>query len=184
MADSNDERLALIPALAGQSPSGYIGRTALMKYIYFLQALRNVPLGYRFTLYSYGPFDSDVLADLASAETLNVVKSDLATYLGGYGYRISPAERAEWSRKRSSAFLSHHKEDVKWVLHTFGSYTSAELELLATIVFVDREAQQKKERIRLNDLVKRVHEVKPHFSEDKIQTYANRLIKEKLLAYA
>jgi len=184
MADNNEARLALIPALAGQSSNGYIGRTALMKYMYFLQVLRKVPLDYRFTLYSYGPFDSDVLADLASAESLNVVKSDLATYLGGYGYKISPAERAEWLRKRASAFLSHHKEDVKWVLHTFGSYTSVELELLATIVFVDREAQQKKEKIRLNDVVKRVHEVKPHFKEDKIQTYANRLIKEKLLAHA
>ena len=184
MADSNEGRLALIPVLAAQSSNGYIGRTALMKYMYFLQVLRKVPLGYRFTLYSYGPFDSDVLADLGSAESLDVVKSDLAPYLGGYGYKISPAGRAEWLRKRSSVFLSHHKEDVKWVLHTFGSYTSAELELLATIVFVDREAHQKKERIRLNDVVKRVHEIKPHFNEDKIQSYATRLIKEKLLAYA
>jgi hypothetical protein len=52
------------------------------------------------------------------------------------------------------------------------------------MVFVDREAQQKKVRIRLTDVVKRVHEVKPHFKEDNIQTYATRLIKEKLLAYA
>ena len=184
MSDNIESRLALIPALAGQSSCGYIGRTALMKYMYFLQVLRKVPLGYRFTLYSYGPFDSDVLADLASAETLNVVKSDLATYLGGYGYKISPAERAEWIKKRASTFISHHKEDIKWVLHTFGSYSSAELELLATIVFVDREAKQKKERIHMNDIVKRVHEVKPHFNEDKIQTFANRLIKEKLLAHA
>jgi hypothetical protein len=184
MEENIEARLALIPALAGQSSNGYIGRTALMKYMYFLQVLRKVPLGYRFTLYSYGPFDSDVLADLASAESLDVVKSNLTTYLGGYGYQISPAARAEWLRKRSSTFLSHYKEDVKWVLRTFGSYTSVELELLATIVFVDREAQQNKEKIRLNDIVKRVYEVKPHFKEDKISLYASRLIKEKVLIHA
>ena len=51
MTDLTDARNALIAYLAEHSPSKWIGRTALMKYCYFLQVLRDVPHGYNFTLY-------------------------------------------------------------------------------------------------------------------------------------
>src|SRR5262249_12172233 len=54
-------RLATIVALVERSSGKSLGRTAVMKLLYFLSALRGVQLGYRFTLYSYGPFDSEVL---------------------------------------------------------------------------------------------------------------------------
>ena len=50
-------RLALIPVLAENAPGGQIGRTALMKFAYFLQTLRSVPLGYRFTLIPFSRVD-------------------------------------------------------------------------------------------------------------------------------
>ena len=65
MSDGNEARLALITVLAARSKGGYMGRTALMKYMYLLQTVRGLPLNYRFTLYSYGPFDADVLVDLS-----------------------------------------------------------------------------------------------------------------------
>src|ERR1700733_8978318 len=88
-------RLGLIPALAERSTTGYIGRTALMKYMYFLQTLRRIPLDYHFSMYSYGPFDSDVLADLSSAEALDIVKMNAVEFSGGYGYQIYPGSQAE-----------------------------------------------------------------------------------------
>ena len=63
MSERDKERLSLIPVLAESHPSHHIGRTALMKYMYFLQTLRGVQLGYNFSMYSYGPFDADVLSD-------------------------------------------------------------------------------------------------------------------------
>ena len=60
MTDLHDNRIGTIARLAEKAPPNF-GRTALMKFCYFLQSLRGVPLSYRFTLYSYGPFDSDVL---------------------------------------------------------------------------------------------------------------------------
>src|ERR1035438_8492020 len=90
-----DERLAVITDLCSRAPCGSLGRTALMKLCYFLQVLKGVPFGYRFTLYSYGPFDSNVLADLGTAESLGAVHSTVAYYSGGYGYNIQKAERAD-----------------------------------------------------------------------------------------
>jgi hypothetical protein len=152
-----------------------------MKYMYLLQTVRGVPLGYRFTLYSYGPFDSDVLVDLSVAEGLEAVESEVELYSGGYGYRIRPAQNAKWLEKRHEKILRKYDKDVDWVIKNFGSFTSAELELIGTIVYVDRESLGARKRLRLDQMAKLVHEVKPHFSTDKVLQYARRLANESIL---
>jgi uncharacterized protein len=179
MADINEARLALIPVLAARSKGGHMGRTALMKYMYLLQIVRGLPLNYRFTLYSYGPFDSDVLVDLSIAESLEGVATELELYSGGYGYKIKPSSNAEWLKGRAEKFLSRYSKDIDWVIKKFGSFSSAELELVGTIVYVDRESGGAKKR--LEQIARLVHEVKPHFSEDKVLQYARRLSAESIL---
>jgi hypothetical protein len=181
MSDINESRRALISLLASKSKHGHVGRTALMKYMYLLQTLRGVPLGYRFTLYSYGPFDSNVLVDLSVAEAFEAVESELELYSGGYGYKIRPARNAKWLQKRAEKFLSRYGKDIEWVIKNFGSFTSAELELVGTIVFVDREPIRRKGKSELTEIARLVHEVKTHFSREKILQYASRLADESLL---
>ena len=111
-----DARLAVIAKLATLAPAGYLGRTALMKFCYLIQTVRHVPLGYRFTLYSYGPFDSDVLSDLGTAENLEAVKATVVQYSGGYGYRISKADRAEATIEAGIGLLESHTGDIDWVI--------------------------------------------------------------------
>src|SRR2546428_613825 len=122
------DRLALITSLAGQAP-GQFGRTALMKFAYFLQAVRRVPLGYHFTLFSYGPFDSRVLNDLHHAEVLGGVDVETVYFPQGYGYLVSPGKAAEKLKSKASDFLAKYREDIDWVVREFGSRTAGELEL-------------------------------------------------------
>src|SRR3972149_3482778 len=75
LSGSTWNRLALITALVKEMPG--LGRTAIMKLPFFLVVLRNVPLDYDLRLYTYGPFDSNVLDDLSYAESLEAVKSEL-----------------------------------------------------------------------------------------------------------
>jgi hypothetical protein len=181
MPDTSEPRRALISVLAAKSKGGYMGRTALMKYMYLLQTVRGVPLGYHFTLYSYGPFDSDVLVDLSVAEAFEAVESELELYSGGYGYKIRPADNSKWLEKRFEKFLTRYHKDVDWVINRFGSLTSAELELVGTIVYVDREVVSGKRRLDLVQVARMVHEVKPHFSQDKVLKYARQLANDRLL---
>jgi hypothetical protein len=181
MSDVSESRRALISVLAARSKAGYIGRTALMKYMYLLQTVRGVPLGYRFTLYSYGPFDSDVLVDLTVAEAFEAVKTELELYSGGYGYKIRPAHNSKWLEKRSEKFLSRYRKDLDWVIKNFGSFSSAELELVGTIVYVDREVLRGKTRTGLQQIAKLVHEIKPHFSKEEILQHASRLAEDNIL---
>ncbi|HUK23377.1 MAG TPA: hypothetical protein VLV49_02270 [Terriglobales bacterium] len=160
-----------------------MGRTALMKYMYLLQAVRNVPLDYHFTLYSYGPFDSDVLADLSIAESLEAVESELVLYSGGYGYKIRPNRDRQWLQKRAGKFINRYEEDVTWVITHFGYLTSAELELVGTIVYVDQECSVGKHE-GLQRVAELVHEIKPHFSMRKILEYAQNLADEDVLQAA
>lgn len=160
------DRIAVITRLAEKSQG--LGRTALMKYCYFLQTLRRVPLGYSFSLYSYGPFDSDVLADLDATESVGGVKTEVVYYSGGYGYRIEPGARTDGAKRWSADFLKQYEGDIDWVLAQFGSLNSAQLELASTIIYSDREAVVKNEKLTPNQLTQRIHDVKPHFSNAQI----------------
>lgn len=171
-----DARLGLIARLTAKAPNGHLGRTSLMKYCYFLQVLRGVPLGYTFTLYSYGPFDSDVLADLDFAEAVGAVTSQQVIFSGGYGYQIKSGPTANLVEKRSNEFVKKYNADIDWVVKTFGTLTSAELELTSTIVYVDRESAHARQSISIDDLAARVHEIKPHHSIERIKQHATDLL--------
>jgi uncharacterized protein len=180
-SELQDARLAVITELASRAPSGRIGRTALMKFSYLLQTVRGVPLGYRFTLYSYGPFDSSVLSDLSTAETLRAVQSNLTYYSGGYGYQIRQGEHGDSVMKAGQEFLNRYQESIDWVLQEFGSHGSADLELESTIIYVDREAARKSETLSIELLGQRVRDVKPHFAEDYIREKVSQLTSKGLL---
>jgi hypothetical protein len=179
MRDIQSARLATLVALAEKKP--LLGRTAVMKLCYFLQTLRDVPLGYRFTLYSYGPFDSSVLSDLSTAETLGGIESKTVFYSGGYGYEISPAGRSRSVRNLASGFVKKYRSDIDWALERFAKFGSADLELLSTIIYVDREFATTNERLTADALAEKVREVKPHFAEEYIRGKVDYLRQEKML---
>jgi len=182
MNETYKARLGLLPTLAEQAPAGHIGRTALMKYMYFLQTLRKVPLGYNFSLYSYGPFDSDVLADLSSAQALNIVNVTPVEFPGGYGYRIQPGNRAESAKRSADEFLRKYAGDIAWLFSVFGDFNSANLELASTAVYVDRELARSGEHRSIQDITSRVHEIKPHFNKQYVRKVVTDLTKKGVLS--
>ena len=179
MSDNLNARLATIVALVEKHPP--LGRTAVMKLCYFLQTLRNVPLGYRFTLYSYGPFDVSVLSDISSAETFGGIVSKTVLYPGGYGYEISPASKSRAVKAMASNFIKKYGPDINWAIEQFGELGSADLELLSTIVYVDRESAEAKARQSADSLAERVQEIKPHFKKSYVQSKVTYLEEEHLL---
>ena len=175
------ERLALIAYLAERTPGRWLGRTALMKFCYLLKVIRGLPLEYRFTLYSYGPFDSAVLTDLGSAEALGLVKSTFQPYASGYGYRIESLLRLDEAEELAGGLVRDHHSDFEWLMENFGNKNSAELELDTTIVFMDRDAAFKNRALAIDDLTRKVLEVKPHFSGEAIKRAAVSLQEKDLL---
>lgn len=174
-------RLAVIARLSERVPG--LGRTALMKLCYFLQQLRRVPLGYHFTLYAYGPFDPDVLADLDAVEALGGVKSQLVYYPSTYGYQIKADEGSSRVQEAGLEFLNKHREDIEWVVSEFASLNSADLELVSTIVYADAEIGRVPSKGTLFTLVQMVRDLRPHFSESQIRQIAEELQAKGILRH-
>lgn len=160
-----ETRVAILARMVQRAPNQTLGRTQVMKLFYFLQELKGVFLGYDFTLFTYGPFDSEVLSDLSSACGRGAVTEDTIQYPRGFGYVIAPAEHAE---KLSNALHAEHPHTAKMadeVVSEFGSFGAGELELRSTILYVDREAMQLSDTFTNRTLAERVRQIKPHFTE-------------------
>src|SRR5262245_24920194 len=141
MTDNLLERVALIAEIVRRAPTA-LGRTAVMKCLFFLKALRKVPLSYRFRLYTYGPFDSDVLYDLRYAESLAAVKSLLVAYSGGRGYEYEPGPQAEKISRQAAEFLKQYEESIDWIVKEFGNRSAMDLEMASTLVYIDRSVAE------------------------------------------
>jgi hypothetical protein len=172
----------LIAALVERAPGQTLGRTALVKLAYLLQVFRRVPLGYDFRLYTYGPFDAEVLNDLARAQALQVVEVKVVLNAVGYGYDIRPGANLDWVKRRAAPWLAQHEEALAWVMSEFGHRSASELELVGTIIYVDRVNQKQKQQVSVDNLVQRVREIKTHFTEDFVKAKVQELVGKQLLS--
>src|SRR5262245_9514189 len=124
------ELAAIADLVAKAQEKGFsLGRTQLMKLLYLLESVRGLPLNYHFTLYTYGPFDSEVLEDLVYAESLEAIKSRIESHPKGYQYIITPGERISDVQASEEDFLKKYGNDFDWVITEFGSRTAADLEM-------------------------------------------------------
>jgi hypothetical protein len=172
-----DLRLATISALVQQASPHPLGRTAIMKLVYFLQTLRNVPLGYDFRIYTYGPYDSQVLEDLKIAELKSAVKSSVVGYAMGTGYAITPGMEAGSVVARSPS-ISSFMADIASVIADFGNRSAIDLEMASTIVFVDRIEASSGRPATIPEAAQKVREMKPRLDVGRIVQEAHSL-KEK-----
>jgi len=161
-----------------------IGRTALMKLLYFAMALKEAPLEYHFKLYTYGPFDPDVLQDLELAGSLKAVNIGLEVFPKGYAYVLERGERSDEIQGYSKAFLEKVHEALDWVVESFGNRPASELETLSTLVHVQRANAERGEKLTMERLVRKVKEIKPQLSEERLTEEARALRERGMLAVA
>ena len=122
--------------LVEQSPHGTLGRTAIVKLLYLVQEVRAVPLGYDFRLYTYGPFASEVLDNLGTAQSFQSIHIKTILYPSGYGYEVRAGSKAETVKECVADWLASHESALTWAVENFGGRSASELEIIATIVYV------------------------------------------------
>ncbi len=178
MIDINWNRYALIAELTKRihSVSPQFGKTALQKLVFFTQEVYKVDCGYDFKLYSYGPFDSQLLSDLdmvAHWGCVSIIRVNDS--LGGY--RIDPTESVDSIRDRAVEFLDTEstRNALNDLISTYGSMTARDLELRATTVYVAQDLHAKGEQSTLERVRHLVGQLKPKFSSDEIERAAIEL---------
>ncbi|HMA70471.1 MAG TPA: hypothetical protein VKP67_03115 [Xanthobacteraceae bacterium] len=180
MPDVSTIRRGVIVALTRRL-NDKLGRTGLMKLIYFLQTVKGVPLKYDFRLYTYGPYDSQVLDDLMVTQALGGIRSRAFQWSAGTGYVLSEGEKASAVMQPASTAIAHINEDLDWVVGEFGSMSASDLEIASTIIYVDRDCEMSGEKISESELATRVQQIKRHHDKRKIALETHRLRERQML---
>lgn len=171
-----DNRLDIIYELAVQKPG--LGKTAMMKYLFLLQNVYNVPLDYDFEIYTYGPYSSEVMEDIDDAAWKNIITVKTELYSSGHvGYCIN----TKCKKEKESEFVASFKESIKDLLEQFGDRNAKELELSSTIVYLYMNARMNGWNSDEQAISEDVHEIKPHFQKDKIKQEYIRLYNNNIL---
>jgi uncharacterized protein YwgA len=166
------QRLVAISKLAEAfaEKSVQFGKTALQKTVYLLQELYSLDLEYRFGLHTYGPFCPELLSDLDFAEALDLV--EIRRSSEGDGFDIAPKAPATFEKRTTDEFKGKLADSIRRLLRDFGGRTARELELLSTIIFIDREPETTRSE---EELVRLVREIKPKFPEAEIKASMDNL---------
>lgn len=142
-----------------------IGKTGIMKCMYFLQEVFNVDLGHRFSMYTYGPFAPDVLGEISAATNDGYIKSEMVNYPNGIGYKFRSLEKPV-----STDVINECSKHIEFLKKNFNDYDAKSWELAATIVYVS-----KLNKNGVDALVEWVNKLKPHFDKEKIRTEYERI---------
>jgi len=154
--------------------SPQFGKTVLQKLVFILQEVYKVPCEYEYILYNYGPYSGDLAEDLSFFASMDGVS---VQWNQGFGFKILPAGKTDHFRERAQNFLTTYNDAIEKVINNFGRMTAKELELRSTIIYVNKETSMAKD-----NLIKRVKEIKPHFSESEISNSIEQLIELKIIA--
>jgi uncharacterized protein YwgA len=119
-----------------QQHSGYLGRTAIQKIVYFLQVL-DVPMRYRFEVFHYGPFCSTVLGDLEwliADEVITDNSPDPSKYS-----KYTPGPACNELITIHAAKLKEYEDTVRSTVKALLPLKPEHLELIATLDYAFRE---------------------------------------------
>lgn len=140
------------------------GRKAFQKIIHLTSELADVPTGYEFSFYTYGPYSRALASDLELAEDIKVVSSTKDEATGGYDIKVGSLGHAFVKMVESD--LTPHKTKLDWISKCFGKSTAKSLELYSTIVFLKRNDPFKSD----DEIANQVKKLKPKYELSEINS--------------
>lgn len=163
---TSDEKYALVAYIVkSYAERGSLGKKALQKIVHLLSEIYGISSGYRFQLYTYGPFSRELQGDIDILDSMGVieVKFDGAKN----GYQISPTPNTDILIKKHSDFLDGLKLPITSALDRFGDKLAKTLELSSMLVFIIKHKMV--DDIQ-NDVavISKFMEVKPHYQKEDI----------------
>lgn len=154
-------RIALVSALGDKllERGSWCGETHLQKSVYLLQEIGKAPTEFRFILYKHGPFSFDLRDELTAMRADGFLELRARPY--PYGPSLVPTEASRKLRSRYQKLIAEHENALDFVAGIVGNRGVAELERLATALFVTREEPGQRS---VEDRARRLCELKPHIS--------------------
>lgn len=163
---------ALIIYLAGRADEINLGKTKLQKLIYFLKAVKNLPLEYSYRFYTYGPYCDELAGDLSYLSAIGALEISFDT--NRFGYAVREGKHADMFRNKAEWFFKKHQQDIDDVVQKFMGKNAREMELLSTILYLTYNEQQCREN--RDSLLERAKDLKPQFAPAEIEAGIDQLI--------
>lgn len=158
-----------------------LGKTAMVKYLYLLQEVYNVPLQYNFEIYTYGPYTSEVMGDIDLATHFGAISTEVCHYTNTYGYSLNPSVNIDNYINKEKSFLNKQKKSINDIIAKFGQKTAKELELITTIIYLYKSYINNNWDASIKEISRNVHEIKPHFDISSIQREYRELDEKGIL---
>lgn len=141
-----------------------LSKIALQQLLYILQEVYSVDSGYEFRFYTYGPYSTELIADLDDLLSRNILSLEYCSGPDYYGSKLLPGENYKEDFINNEGFLEENKEKIEKVVQLFGRYKARELELRGALIFLGLRSG-----IKRKDLITAIKETKPYFKEKEIQ---------------
>lgn len=138
----------------------WCGETHIQKAVYFLQELLKVPLGYGYILYKHGPFSFDLRDEITELRVYELFR--LETRPVPYGPSLKPTTNAKGLKSRFPKTLANYSKHLTFVAEALDGKGVADLERLATALFVSVTDKDVEPETR----ARKLHALKPHVSLD------------------
>jgi hypothetical protein len=168
------QREAVIAALDDKlaDHGSWCGETHLQKGVYALQDLLNVPTGFPFILYKYGPFPRELRAELGSMHVDGFLT--LVAQPQPYGPTLQTTDTArEQLQARCPKTLRRYDRHLEFVAENFGGLGVGELERLATALWVRKRELPD---VDIASQAARISQHKPHVPEEQAREALERVI--------
>src|ERR1700722_12155832 len=136
------------------------GETHIQKAAYLLSELRDVAFNFDFILYKHGPFSFGLHDELSSMAADDLI--DRFSVSPHYGPQLLVTPRGAQLEERFEKTMQRYGESLDWITDILGSRGVADLERLATAMWMTRQSPEASVRPRAEALV----DVKPHISLD------------------
>jgi hypothetical protein len=136
----------------------WCGETHIQKAAFCLQELLKVPMGYTFVLYKHGPFSFDLRDEITEFRIYDLLRLEPRSV--PYGPSLRPTNSAEELKERFPKTMAAYGERIDFVARILGGKGVAELERLATALFVTKKNPRgsKEQRAEM------INTLKPHVS--------------------
>lgn len=140
----------------------WCGETSVQKTCYLLQELLDVPLGFAFVLYKYGPYSFGLTDELTALRADGVLS--LRVVDERYGPRYDPGDNAAVVRSKFPKTIRRYRPQIDFLAAKVGNKDVADLERFATAFYIRRQFGGS---LPVKKRAQKLAELKPHIPLDK-----------------
>jgi len=173
-----EKRINAIAYLLKLLEEKQVGKKSIQKLVYFLQVF-GVDLKYRYGMYHYGPYSSELSNDLDIMDMMGTINIEDNPNM--YGYSIKLGESGKEQASDIEQHLYSDKEHFDKLLSVFGRCSAKKLELYATMHLVESILQRRGQDSSQESVTREVKILKPKYPDNDIEKAYKYLLGKSII---